>query len=162
MHPLETTVAGDDWISRAACKDYPTALFFPAEHDDDETSGDNEIAKRICAGCPVQLECRESQFTDPYGVRGGLTAEERGYGRRGRLRPSEAGNLSLAVREVLAEFPDRAFTADDMNLALVERNGRGWPRNSLNAALLRAYNDGYADRHLNERRLLAYYLKGTT
>jgi WhiB family redox-sensing transcriptional regulator len=45
-----------------------------------------EEAKRVCARCAVLLECRASALaeTNPVGVRGGLTAGERGAVRRRR------------------------------------------------------------------------------
>ncbi|MYS83350.1 WhiB family transcriptional regulator [Embleya scabrispora] len=45
-----------------------------------------EDAKRVCARCSVLLECRASALaeTTPVGVRGGLTANERGAVRRRR------------------------------------------------------------------------------
>lgn len=38
-----------------------------------------EAAKRVCARCPVMVECREHALLmpEPYGVWGGLTAAER-------------------------------------------------------------------------------------
>ncbi|MFI6983842.1 WhiB family transcriptional regulator [Embleya sp. NPDC050154] len=45
-----------------------------------------EDAKRVCARCSVLLECRASALaeTNPVGVRGGLTPNERGAVRRRR------------------------------------------------------------------------------
>ncbi|MET7297811.1 WhiB family transcriptional regulator [Embleya sp. NPDC005575] len=45
-----------------------------------------EDAKRVCARCSVLLECRASALAEsaPVGVRGGLTANERGAVRRRR------------------------------------------------------------------------------
>lgn len=145
----------------AACRGFPTALFFPAEHDDDQSDGDNEIAKQICAGCPVQDPCRESQLAEPYGVRGALTAEDRGYGRRGKMRPGQTSTLRETVRDVLRANPDVAFTADSLNRKLLEQHGRAWPRNSLNAALLHIYREGLAERSHDANRILTYQLKET-
>ncbi|SCD58072.1 WhiB family transcriptional regulator, redox-sensing transcriptional regulator, partial [Streptomyces sp. SolWspMP-sol7th] len=38
-----------------------------------------DAAKRVCADCPVRVECREHALVqpEPYGVWGGLTAAER-------------------------------------------------------------------------------------
>ena len=45
-----------------------------------------EDAKRVCVRCSVLLECRASALaeTNPVGVRGGLTPNERGAVRRRR------------------------------------------------------------------------------
>lgn len=34
-------------------------------------------AKAVCAGCPVKAACLASATEDDYGIRGGLTADER-------------------------------------------------------------------------------------
>lgn len=138
--------ATDDWRERAACRGFPTALFFPAEHDDDQSDGDEWIAKQICASCPVKAPCQAEQVAEPYGVRGDMTAEERGYGRRGRLGKGAIKGLAAAVVEVFEDHPDAEFTADTMNDVILEMTGRRWPRNSINAALLRTYRQGLTTR----------------
>ena len=69
--------------------------FFPMKSTEAATAG----AKRICAGCPVRPDClqaaldEESQANDQriYGIRGGLTPEE-----RTRLRKLAAENRAAA------------------------------------------------------------------
>ncbi len=148
------------WLDRAACKGFPTAIFFPAENDEDETSGDDLIAKQICAGCAVQTECRREQFSEPYGVRANSTAFERGFGVRGRVQKGRTKSLRADVLSMLAENPGRAFTAVEMNAALVDRDGRGWPRNSLNSALRQTFLDGMSDRSVDDNRQITYRWKG--
>ena len=66
------------WRHQAACAGEATDLFFPIG-----TSGpavrQAEEAKRICAGCPVDLACLQWAFSSgiEHGVWGGLTEEER-------------------------------------------------------------------------------------
>lgn len=66
------------WQDRAAClgaaEENPD-LFFPSPDDDDQA----EEAKRFCARCPVRDACLDTALVagDRYGIRGGLTAEER-------------------------------------------------------------------------------------
>lgn len=152
----------DDWMERAACREFPTALFFPAEHDDDQSDGDNEIAKQICASCDVRVECRAHQAEEPYGVRGALTAEERGYGKRGRLGKNAIRGLADVVEEIFVDHPDSEFTTDSMNSLILDMTGRKWPRNSVNAALLRTYRNNLTTRRLNDVNVLTYQYRKDT
>jgi WhiB family redox-sensing transcriptional regulator len=63
------------WYNLAACRDAPTALFFPTNTDQSHAAA----AKRICATCPVMAECLEDALSSQmdFGVWGGTTAEER-------------------------------------------------------------------------------------
>ena len=151
-----------EWMEQAACRNFPTALFFPAEHDDDETDGDNTIAKGICESCPVQEPCREYQMGEAYGVRGALTAEERGYGSRGRLGKNAVRGLSTTVSDIIRSHPDTEFTTDSMNSAIYTETGRRWPRNSVNAALLRLHQRGVTTRRTTPDQILAYRLDKDT
>lgn len=71
---------------------------------DDPTTGitpavrDQRLAtvRRICASCPVLLECRQFGMTQTDGFYGGLTPEERTARRRGDSRSHE--QLMHAVR----------------------------------------------------------------
>lgn len=69
------------WEAYGLCRQVDPELWFPKE------GGSPEPAKRICASCPVMLECRA--FSVPrelFGVWGGLTEKERRV-LRGRVRP---------------------------------------------------------------------------
>lgn len=46
-------------------------LFYSEEPDD------IELAKSLCAGCPVREECLAAGMSERYGVWGGTTPEER-------------------------------------------------------------------------------------
>nr|WP_188309470.1 WhiB family transcriptional regulator [Streptomyces sp. CBMA123] len=54
-------------------------LFLAAPERPDAAREREEAAKAVCAGCEVRVECRRQALAErePYGVRGGLTAEER-------------------------------------------------------------------------------------
>jgi WhiB family transcriptional regulator, redox-sensing transcriptional regulator len=69
----------------AACAEVDTELFFT----DSATS--NELAKNICAVCPVRVACLERAVAnnEQYGVFGGLTPKERRA--LGRKRAPQAG-----------------------------------------------------------------------
>ncbi|MFD8594592.1 WhiB family transcriptional regulator [Kitasatospora sp. NPDC059646] len=91
LHPIESTAAArrpaaqpdpDDspWHTSAACRSDEAGLFFaPSKEPTAARLSREEHAKRVCARCPVLLECREHALAqpEPYGVWGGLTAAER-------------------------------------------------------------------------------------
>lgn len=69
------------WQYRAACRGEDTGLFFPphAQETADERRGREVLAKTICAGCDVRVDCLEYALRtqEPYGVWGGLNESER-------------------------------------------------------------------------------------
>ncbi|MFF3595000.1 WhiB family transcriptional regulator [Kitasatospora indigofera] len=68
------------WHTGAACCRDEAGLFFaPSKEPTAARLAREEQAKRVCARCPVLLECREHALVqpEPYGVWGGLTAAER-------------------------------------------------------------------------------------
>jgi WhiB family redox-sensing transcriptional regulator len=64
------------WFARAACRGMPVETFVPTGK-----SASLDAARRVCAGCPVRVECLAYALADPdldrFGVFGGLTARER-------------------------------------------------------------------------------------
>ena len=80
--PARSGGSADDspWHSNAACRRDEAGLFFaPSKEPTAARLSREEQAKRVCARCPVLLECREHALIqpEPYGVWGGLTAAER-------------------------------------------------------------------------------------
>ena len=65
----------DRWWDRAKCRGHDPDLWFPS----DEKRSGYKHARRICARCPVQLECLEDAVISDsrYGMFGGLTPTER-------------------------------------------------------------------------------------
>lgn len=65
-----------DWLTRAACRDKATDLFFAEEAD---ARGYYDRARKICARCPVKTECLIDGFAldDVVGIRAGLNQERR-------------------------------------------------------------------------------------
>lgn len=61
------------WAAFAVCRDRDPDLFFPVTPD-----GERD-AVRICAGCPVQVDCLEFSIEAKirFGVWGGMTEKER-------------------------------------------------------------------------------------
>lgn len=75
------------WLERRACNTAPPAMFF----------GKNvRLARQICDTCPVRMSCLADAHTQErelpakacFGIRGGLTPEER---ERGRNAPETVG-----------------------------------------------------------------------
>jgi WhiB family transcriptional regulator, redox-sensing transcriptional regulator len=77
FHPNES------WRAMAACRGMDTDLFYP-EGRGRALRLREEIARQVCAECPVARECRQSAAEHPerYGIWGGLTEGERGWSRR--------------------------------------------------------------------------------
>lgn len=73
-----------EWQDRAACATADPELFFP-----EQDSRSTREAKRICADCPVRVDCLTAAIAnrEEYGVWGGLTERER---RRALVRAGEA------------------------------------------------------------------------
>ena len=72
--------AGDEsWRLDGLCAETDPEAFFP------EKGGSTREAKRVCAGCPVRLQCLEFalQGDERFGIWGGLSERER---RRIRLQ----------------------------------------------------------------------------
>ena len=67
-----------EWSSRAACLSAEPEVFFPVGNAG-AALDDVGAAKRICAVCAVQPECRDYALRtrQPFGVWGGLDEEER-------------------------------------------------------------------------------------
>lgn len=94
-----------EWFESAACLGIPRAadIFYPVG-----TTGMAEdqiaIAKSICAGCPVQLDCLEWALAhDEQGVWGGMSEDDRRRLRR-RLR-REAVRVAEGGPEQLTILP---------------------------------------------------------
>ena len=67
-----------DWLRRAACRDESPELFFPVAVRGPVYEAQVAAAKRVCAGCPVRIECLTfASDAMPYGIAGGLTEQER-------------------------------------------------------------------------------------
>ncbi|MER6913630.1 WhiB family transcriptional regulator [Streptomyces sp. NPDC000594] len=68
------------WHTEAVCRRDEAGLFFaPSKEPTAARLSREEAAKRVCARCPVLVQCREHALLqpEPYGVWGGLTAAER-------------------------------------------------------------------------------------
>lgn len=94
---------GDPWHLEAVCRRDEAALFFaPSKEPTADRLAREAAAKRVCAACPVMVECREHALLqpEPYGVWGGLTAAERRVVLARRRRRETAETLTAPRRGV--------------------------------------------------------------
>jgi len=86
--PHENSIpAGDEsWRLDALCAETDPEAFFP------EKGGSTREAKRVCAGCPVRLQCLEYALgnDERFGIWGGLSERERRRLRLQRRAPLSA------------------------------------------------------------------------
>ncbi len=72
---LKRAVSADDveWQLKGLCRDYDPEPWFSTKVNE------QRIAKKICLGCPVILQCREWALDkhEFFGVWGGMTSDER-------------------------------------------------------------------------------------
>ena len=69
-----------DWQTHAACRGTDTANFYHPENERGPSRTRRESrAKDVCSGCPVIENCLQWALAvrEPYGVWGGLSADER-------------------------------------------------------------------------------------
>lgn len=71
----------ESWHLRASCRGPLAELFFPpsAPERREQRAEREARAKRVCASCPVQSDCRDLalRLREPHGIWGGLTEAER-------------------------------------------------------------------------------------
>lgn len=86
------TDPGADWRDRGECRDEDPELFFTNGSGAAATS-QNNAAKAVCRRCPVERQCRTWALDSdlPYGVAGGMTADERRVARAWRTREATGG-----------------------------------------------------------------------
>lgn len=93
------------WHTEAVCRRDEAGLFFaPSKEPTAARLSREDAAKRVCAGCPVRVECREHALLqpEPYGVWGGLTAAERRILLARRRRRDMELNAARAARRIAA------------------------------------------------------------
>lgn len=82
-----------DWRRDAACLGEPLEIFFPDGNTDDKW----DQALTVCNRCPVRMDCLAlvmdlDDFSDRYGMFGGLTPSERATRRHLRMRSACSTN----------------------------------------------------------------------
>ncbi|EID78638.1 MULTISPECIES: WhiB family transcriptional regulator [Rhodococcus] len=86
-----------DWQRDAACRGYESSTFFHPDRERGRARAMRDFrAKMICRGCPVLVQCREHALSvgEPYGIWGGLSANE-----REELLANHQGRVDEAVAE---------------------------------------------------------------
>jgi WhiB family redox-sensing transcriptional regulator len=75
----DEALGDESWRQAALCAETDPEAFFP------EKGGSTREAKRVCAGCPVRMQCLEYALgnDERFGIWGGLSERER---RRIRLQ----------------------------------------------------------------------------
>ena len=84
MRPADETER--DWMADGHCADRPPSLFFPSD------GVGVDVARRICADCPVKELCLEYALTNriDHGVWGGCSERERRRILKRRRQEAEA------------------------------------------------------------------------
>jgi WhiB family redox-sensing transcriptional regulator len=75
---LATVLAS--WVMRAACRDMPADLFYPAPAEMPSARDEREqAAKIVCASCSVRVDCLAYSLraNEQLGIWGGMTENER-------------------------------------------------------------------------------------
>ncbi len=99
----ESCVSGSVW-SRGLCKTMDVELFFPSG-----TTGPALLqiaaAKAVCRTCDVSLDCLWEGIDEEYGIRGGVTEQDRRDLRRylGLIQKPKGGYLSRPDRRPVVE-----------------------------------------------------------
>ena len=67
------SVLDTDWMAEGNCAERPPSLFFPSD------GVGVEVAKRVCADCPVKARCLDYALDNriDHGVWGGTSERER-------------------------------------------------------------------------------------
>lgn len=83
-----------EWMAEGKCREVPPATFFPSD------GVGVEVARRICATCPMQSPCLEYALRNKidHGVWGGASERERRrIARRRRLERAGGGPAPAAA-----------------------------------------------------------------
>jgi WhiB family redox-sensing transcriptional regulator len=92
---VPVTVEPDVWREQAACRGMDPAIFFP-----EDTGGDPYAeARKVCASCPVQVECREYAISayERAGMWGGWTWNRRRDARSARVERRDGARVLRCV-----------------------------------------------------------------
>lgn len=67
------------WQELGACAELDTEIFYVGSQRGPALTAFENVAKGVCASCPVLLQCRDYALRthEPYGIWGGLTPQDR-------------------------------------------------------------------------------------
>mgnify|MGYP006283445779 FL=1 len=104
------------WQEHGSCREADPLLFFHPQNERGSSRVKRDrAAKRVCASCPVRLECADYavRAREPYGVWGGLSEEDREHIYRrldSRHYPRQRGDgIRLAGDDIAAAVSPRAL-----------------------------------------------------
>ena len=106
------------WQDKGLCRSADPLLFFhPQNERGSSRVRRDQSAKRVCASCPVRLECADYAIRarEPYGVWGGLSEDEREMIYRkldSKRAPGPVGNGLHVAGDVI----NRAISRDALGL----------------------------------------------
>jgi hypothetical protein len=107
----------------AACRYHPKETFFPDRNNYGQVWAQARI---ICNTCPVKEPCAQAGAHEVFGMWGGLTPAERGFG-----RSSTAAPMSTERIAALLEHVGEPMTVNQVYLALYPHYTRHATRNAL-------------------------------
>jgi len=116
-------MVGDDWRERAACRGYPTSLFFLVDDEKPAQRRDRErMAKALCARCDVVNHCFDAG-REEMGIWGGLTERERSY---------RSNRVVLERYEPDNYKPQPNATVVESNWIVIDKRGKAelWQRST--------------------------------
>lgn len=113
-----------DWIFKAACRDVPTAVFYPEPKKGPGGPDLYREAKAICDGCPVKQACLDHALDNDerWGVWGGLSPNQRDAimrQRKTRVRVAEHGSRQMYAKGCRCEIcveSERAYKREHRRL----------------------------------------------
>lgn len=117
--PLDSTW---HWQELGSCRDADPMLFFhPQNERGSSRIRRDQNAKRICASCPVRLECADYAIRarEPYGVWGGLSEDDREaiFRRLEATALDRASNKKGAGLHVAGEYVNQAISKHALGIA---------------------------------------------
>jgi WhiB family redox-sensing transcriptional regulator len=84
---MKALAVDTEWMALGECADKPPSLFFPSD------GVGVDVARRVCAECPVRSECLEYALANriDHGVWGGTSERERRRIIKARARERNRG-----------------------------------------------------------------------
>ena len=112
----------DEW-DIAACRYHPKETFFPDRNNYGQVWAQARI---ICNECPVKEPCAQAGAHEVFGMWGGLTPAERGFGRSTTAAPMSTERIAA-----LLEHVGEPMTVNQVYLALHPHYTKHATRNAL-------------------------------
>ena len=109
------------WQELGLCRTVDPLLFFhPQNERGSSRSRRDQSAKRVCASCPVRLECADYAIRarEPYGVWGGLSEDDREAIHRKIDQPRGAHLTSVPGTGIAAakDFVNAAISSEALGI----------------------------------------------